>query len=92
MSNLLARFHNYANSFDYPNERGHMEPQMASGMLMTFRMVKQLQTDRERRLAWLNTHLGQLGFQPEACEKICDWLAENYALERNEIATMELKP
>jgi hypothetical protein len=92
VSNLLNRFHNYANSFDYPSERGHLEPQMASGMLMTFRMVKPLQTDRDRRLSWLNTHLGQLDFKPEVCEKICDWLDENFALEQNEIETQELKP
>lgn len=92
MSNLLNRFHNYANSFDYPSERGYLEPQIASGMLMTFRMVKPLQTDRDRRLSWLNTHLGQLGFKPDVCEKICDWLDENFALEQNEIETQELKP
>jgi hypothetical protein len=55
-------------------------------------MVKPLQTDRDRRLSWLNTHLGQLDFKPEVCEKICDWLDENFALEQNEIETQELKP
>lgn len=90
MSNLLFRFQNYANSFDYPSERGHMEPQMASGMLMTFRMIEPLQTNRERRLAWLNNHLGQLGFKPKVCEKICDWLAENFEKEQAETQLAEV--
>jgi hypothetical protein len=62
VSNLLNRFHNYANSFDYPSERGHLEPQMASGMLMTFRMVKPLQTDRDRRLSWLFVKKSAIGW------------------------------
>jgi len=70
-------FYNYANSFHYPTERGYLEPQAASGMMVTLRGIKPLQTDPERRLRWLQNQLGQIGFKPETCSKISEWLEEN---------------
>lgn len=87
--NLATRFHDYVNSFGPAERGGYVKPQMANGMVMTYHSIKPLQTDRERRLSWINNQLGEqglnmLGFKPSACEKICDWIAVEYEKDLKE--------